>query len=129
MRKNKFLKVLMIIGIASIAMLAFGSIVMCLWNAILPAVLGVKTITFLQALGILLLCKILFGGHGPRGRFGGGGCGPGGMWKMRMKEKFQNMTPEEREKIRAAWKSRCGDRHRGHDRWFEEDEEKDINVG
>ena len=50
--------------------LILGYVVMGLWNTILPAVLGVKTITYTQALGLLLLSKILFGGfHGGfRGR-------------------------------------------------------------
>ena len=87
------------------AFLAFGAIVMGLWNAILPAVLGVKSITFVQALGILLLSKILFGGFGNRG-----GCkaGSGPDWKNKMKEKFGSMTTEEREKFKAEWKNRCG---------------------
>jgi hypothetical protein len=123
MRNFKFRKIIMIACFACIAMVAFGFIVMGLWNAILPAALGVKAITFIQALGILLLSKILFGG-GPRGGFGGR-CGPGGMWKMKMREKFQNMTPEEREKIRATWKNRCGGRG-----WhMDEDEKNDVNVG
>jgi hypothetical protein len=66
------------------------------------------------------LSKILFGGFRPGGRCGG----PGGMWKMRMKEKFQNMTPEEREKVRAAWKSRCG---RGG-RWHMDEDEKGNEI-
>ena len=37
----------------------FGSVVMLLWNAILPSVIGVSTITFWQAIGILILSKIL----------------------------------------------------------------------
>ncbi|HMG83896.1 MAG TPA: hypothetical protein VK559_12720 [Ferruginibacter sp.] len=121
MKKYRIKKIFMVIVIACLAILVFGSLVMGLWNAILPAVLGVKAITFIQALGILLLSKILFGG-GPRGGFGGR-CGPGGMWKMKMREKFQNMTPEEREKIRAAWKSRCG-----HGRWHMDEDEKDVHV-
>jgi hypothetical protein len=123
MKKYKIKKVFMVLGIACIAMLVFGSIVMSLWNAILPAVLGIKTITFIQALGILLLSKILFGG-GPRGGFGGR-CGPGGMWRMKMREKFQNMTPEEREKLRATWKDRCGGRGWHH---HMDEDEKDANV-
>jgi len=88
------------------AVLLFGAIVMGLWNAILPAVLGVKAITFLQALGILLLSKILFGGFGGK-RWGGRHRGE---WQHRMKEKWENMNPEEREKFKAEWRNRCGSR-------------------
>ncbi len=56
-----------------LAFLAVGSIVvMLLWNALLPAIFGVKAITFLQAAGLLILSKILFGGfrHRPRPFYG-----------------------------------------------------------
>lgn len=80
----------------------FGNLVMYLWNAILPIVLGVKTITFCQAIGILVLSKILFGGF--RGGFRGCRChGGGGGWRG----KWMNMTPEEREKMKEEWKQRC----------------------
>ncbi|MEI9933969.1 MAG: hypothetical protein WDM71_03790 [Ferruginibacter sp.] len=105
MRRFTAKRVFMFIGIFIIAVFVFGSVVMGLWNAILPAVLGVKTITFLQALGILLLSKILFGGFKGRGCHGGGS-----MWRQKMKEKWANMTPEEREKLKAEWKGRCGGR-------------------
>ena len=110
-------KGLMIAAFVIAAMLLFGFVVMGLWNAILPAVLGVKTISFVQALGILLLSKILFGGCGPRG---GGWRGRGHEWKMKMQEKFGNMTPEEREKFKAEWKNRCGGR------WRMNEEEKPL---
>jgi hypothetical protein len=44
------------------ALIAFSYIVMFLWNSLLPDILGVQTITFYQAAGILILSKILFGG-------------------------------------------------------------------
>ena len=44
-----------------------GEVVMHLWNWLLPALFGWRLITFWQALGLLALCRILFGG------FGGGG--------------------------------------------------------
>jgi len=101
-----FKKGLMIALCAILAILAFTFVTMTLWNHILVAVLGVKVISFEQALGILILSKILFGGFK-----GHGGCHGGrGMWKERMQEKFANMTPEEREKFKAEWKSRCGGR-------------------
>lgn len=85
----------------------FTFIVMSLWNAILPAVLGVKTITFWQALGILILSKILFGG------FGSDKGGPWknkarARWRDRMMNKWENMTPEEKEKFKSSWEARCG---------------------
>lgn len=81
----------------------FGSVVMLLWNGILPAVLGIHTITFWQAIGILVLSKILFGGF--RGSHGHHKFqGEGNYWNG----KWMHMSPEEREKMRAEWRSRCG---------------------
>lgn len=93
----------MIFFLVIVALLVFGAIVMGLWNAILPAVIGVKSITYLQALGILLLSKILFGG------FRGGWGDRRGKW-MQMQQKMAAMTPEEREKFKSEWRNRCGGR-------------------
>ena len=112
MKKFWFKKGLMFFVFFVAAVFAFSAIVMALWNAILPVVIGVKTITFLQALGILLLSKILFGGFGRRGGWNGGRRG---QWREKMQEKFANMTPEEREKFKAEWRNRCGGRRRGMD--------------
>lgn len=98
-------KKLMIFLFIIIACLAFSAAVMGLWNAILPQVLGVKNISFIQALGILLLSKILFGGF--RGGWGGGYRR--GRW-AEMQEKMAAMTPEEREKFKSEWKNRCSGR-------------------
>ncbi|MFT3937098.1 MAG: hypothetical protein QM726_25955 [Chitinophagaceae bacterium] len=83
--------------------------VMALWNNILVPVLHVGIINFWQALGIFGLAKILFGGFpGPRGRWGGGP----GRWKQhmgeKMKDKWMNMSDEEREKFKQEWRNRCG---------------------
>ena len=83
--------------------LLFSLAVMLLWNAILPAVTGVKAITYLQAIGLLILSKILFG-------FNKGWGGRHYQWKQRMEEKLHNMTSEEREKFKSEWKNRCGGR-------------------
>lgn len=104
MKKIWIKKGLMMLIFGSIAVLVFGFVVMLLWNNILVAVTGVKAISFLQALGILLLSKILFGG------FGGRGWRSSTAWKQKMKQRFENMTPEEREKFKAEWKNRCGSR-------------------
>lgn len=110
MKKFWIKKGLMFLTFFTAAILLFGFIVMSLWNAILPAVLGVKAISFIQALGILLLSKILFGGFGGRGWRGGPA------WKQKMKQRFDNMTPEEKEKFKAEWKNRCGGRWGRHEK-------------
>lgn len=86
---------------AVVAFLALcGVVVMQLWNWLLPMLFGWRLITFWQALGLLVLCRILFGGFG--------GHGPGGGRRRRaMKERWEAMTPEEREKFRASMKARC----------------------
>jgi hypothetical protein len=96
---------LMIATFIIAATLLFTLIVMTLWNNILPGVLGVKTISFLQALGILLLSKILFGGF--KGGWRGGGSHE---WRKKMKDKWETMTPEQRDNFKAEWKNRCGGR-------------------
>ena len=76
-----------------------GEVVMHLWNWLLPVLFGWPLITFWQALGLLVLCRILFGGHGGRGhdRF---------KWRRPSAERWERMTPEEREKFRQDMRSR-----------------------
>ena len=79
----------------------FGELVMHLWNWLLPAIFGWREITFWQALGLLVLCRILFGGFGS-----GGGRGP--KWRHKRAEVWEAMTPEERERLRERLRTRCG---------------------
>ena len=99
------------IGIAA-GVTVFSFVVMELWNCILPSVLHVSTITFWQALGILVLSKILFGSF----KGGHGHCNFHHGFDVRHKwmhmsqeerEKWLNMTTEERQKMRAEWKEKC----------------------
>jgi hypothetical protein len=80
---------LLFVGVAAGA-LSFA--VMTLWNATLPAVAGLRVITFGQAFGLLVLSRILFGGLRRRGAHG---------WRGRLHRRWQQMTPEEREQLRA----------------------------
>ncbi len=91
-----------------------GTVVMLLWNWLAPAMFGLRLITFWQALGILILCRILFGGFG---MLGGSGRSPrrGHMGDRiadrvadRMAERCENMTPEERERFRQRVRERWG---------------------
>ena len=81
--------------------LAVALIVMSLWNCILPEIIGVKTINYWQAMGILILSKILFGGF----HFGKGMRDF--KEKKMMRERMMSLSPEEREKFKEVWKDRC----------------------
>lgn len=78
-----------------------GEIVRQLWNWLLPPLFGWRQITFWQALGLLALCRILFGGLG---RHGGHRSG----FRRRMAERCEHMTPEERERFRQGLRGRWG---------------------
>ena len=49
--------------------------------------------------------KILFGGFAGGGRWRGSQA-----WKEKMKQRWDKMTPEEREKFKTEWRNRCGGR-------------------
>src|SRR5579885_2874810 len=92
--------------VVAAVLLAVGYVVMLLWNEIIPSLFpSVAALTYWHAVGLLVLCKILFGGF----RKGG----PGN-WKRRhmqhraWKEKWMNMTDEEKAKFKEEWKARCG---------------------
>jgi hypothetical protein len=93
-----------IIPLVPLAIAAFiaigGEVVMHLWNWVLPALFGWRLITFWQALGLLALCRILFGG------FGHGGSHRSN-FQERMAKRWGRMTPEEREKFRHGIGARC----------------------
>ncbi len=100
------LKRLIFIGpLAILGILLFiaigGEIVLHLWNWLLPPLFGWRQITFWQALGILALCRILFGGFG---RHGSGRSS----FRRRMEERWGHLTPEERERLRKGIWERCG---------------------
>lgn len=99
MKKYRLLKAVKILAMVLVAAVVFGFVTMSLWNALMPAIFGLKLITFWQALGLLALGKILFGGFH---RHGGGRPG----WKRPMQERFANMSLEEREQFRAGMRGR-----------------------
>lgn len=79
-----------------------GALVLYLWNWLLPALFGWPQITFWQALGLLALCRILFGGFGAHG--------VRSSVRRRVDERWERMTLKEREKVRQGL----------HDRWGHE---------
>ncbi len=81
--------------------LLLGLVVMGLWNWLVPVLFHGPFITFFQAIGLLVLSRILFRGF--CGMKGGRHGWKGAQWK----EKMEKMTPEERERMRMLWKQRC----------------------
>lgn len=84
-----------------------GAVVMLLWNWLLPGLFGWPQIGFWQALGLLALARILFGGFGRGGGRGGGGGRIRSKVRRRMAERWEQMTPEEREAFRRRFEGRC----------------------
>ena len=87
---------------------AASYVVMFLWNTILTDVTNVKPLNFWQAAGLLFLAKILFGGFGGRGK---------GKWKKRKewRNKWMNMSHEERHEAKTRWKEHCEKKKRNND--------------
>ena len=72
---------------------------MFLWNAIIPEVTGWKLLTYWQAIGLLVLFKILFGGFR---RGSGRHQRRRSRWKE-MRNKWKGMDPEERKQMKEKW--------------------------
>lgn len=101
MRRFGFVRVLKFALFAAAAVAAVSFVVMTLWNALMPEVFGLRLINFWQALGLLVLGKILFGGFRPY-------AGGRGRWQRRMMERWEQMTPEERERFKQGVRRGCG---------------------
>jgi hypothetical protein len=100
MKRNRMVRGLKIALLVIVGAAVFGFVVMSLWNWLTPALFGWRHINFWQALGLLVLSKILFGGFRR----------PGGPlhWRRRMMERWDQMTPEEKEKFRQGIQGRWG---------------------
>ena len=101
MKTHNFFRVLKFVLMAVLFIAVLGFVVMRLWNWLMPGLFGLHPIHVWQGVGLLVLSKILFGGF--RGR-------PGGHlhWRQRMRERWEQMTPEERARMRQGMGGRCG---------------------
>jgi Ca2+/H+ antiporter, TMEM165/GDT1 family len=84
------------------ALFLLSAVVMLLWNAIIPDLFKLGTLTYWQAMGLLILSKILFGGwHGHH-------RGLHRHWHGNrfLAEKWMSMSEEERAKFREDWGKR-----------------------
>lgn len=94
MKKAKWILLWTVAGLAMVLLL--GALTMYLWNWLIPSLFKGPELRFLEALGLLLLAKILFGGWGSGCRQRGGSH-----WKQKYQAKLSNMSPEERERFKA----------------------------
>lgn len=115
-RRYKPLKVLFFLAAALVFALLLGTVVMLLWNAILPDLTGVNEIKLWQAIGLLVLSRILFGGfHWGKHR---------GRWNSRKsywREKWMHMSHEEKSAFKERWRERCGKAGEKHGQSSKED--------
>jgi hypothetical protein len=104
MKKTKAKFIAKWIVAAILFILLFGLMTMFLWNWLIPSIFNGPKVNFIQALGLLLLAKMLFSSWGPRRRFGDGGGGPS--WKHRYFDKLSSMSAEERERFKSRMKDK-----------------------
>ena len=105
MKRNRVVRIAGILLFATIFVAGFGSAVWQLWNHLMPQIFALPAIGYWQALGLLCLSWLLFGGF--RGPFGFGrhrGYGRG------MRGRWEKMTPEQRAQFREAMENWCGQR-------------------
>jgi hypothetical protein len=104
MRSKWIGRIAMVAVFALIVIAGFGQAVLQLWNLLMPDIFGLHPISFWQAVGLMSLSWLLFGGLGMfRGR-------PmyATHWRHRMAERLEQMPPEERERFLQGMRRRCG---------------------
>ena len=97
-RKKCFFIPLIIIGVFVIS-----AIVMLLWNHVVPLIFPLPFITYWQAMGLLLLSRILFGGWSYQRHLDH----IGHPHHEAFKEKLMEMSEDEKMKFKNIWKTRC----------------------
>lgn len=100
--RNCFMIPVMIVGL-----FAISGVVTLLWNWIIPSISTLTTLTYWQAMGLFVLCRILFGGF----RFGFRKHHQGFHKHLAkhapFKDRFMEMNDEERQQFKNQWKQRC----------------------
>ncbi len=97
MKKGLKIAMFTVLAIAGLSLLIYAT--MLLWNALVPELFHGPVLSFWQTLGLLILSKIFFGTFF-KGRNGGG------HWKPYWKQKWNAMSPEERERFKQKMKDK-----------------------
>ena len=77
----------------------FAAAVMLLWNWLMPAIFGLAVINYWQALGILALSRILFGGFGGGDKMMLGGMMHGMHGRNPIRDKWMKLSPEQQQEF------------------------------
>ncbi len=104
MRARWFRRGVGFLVVAVAVVFIIGLVIMLLWNALVPDLFRGPSITYWQAVGLLVLSHLLLRG-GPWHRRHGWHHE---QWRRRLEERMAGMTPEEREKFKAGFRSHCG---------------------
>lgn len=105
MKKHKGFRIIAMIFIAAGIIALIALVVMLLWNWLIPSIfIGGPVITYWQALGLMILSKILFGGlKPPKPPFA---REKEEMWKQKFREKWDCMDPKKKNKIKEHFSSK-----------------------
>jgi hypothetical protein len=102
-----FLKGLGFVALGVLFVFIVGTVVLFLWNSLMPTLFGLTVITYWQAIGLLILSRLLVGGMG-KGR----GGHPRHKWKNHMRSRWGNMSAEEKAEMKSKFRHRydkyCG---------------------
>ena len=101
MKMKWIVKLFEIALILLIVIAGFGQSVLQLWNWLVPSIFGLRAIRFWEAVGLLSLSWILFGGLRGLG-------GSGRRWRGRRGRKWQRLTPEQRAQLSKGFGKGCG---------------------
>lgn len=108
--ENRFVRGALGASIFLAVLAAAAAAVMLLWNALIPEIAGWTAIGFWQAAGLIVLCRLLFGGigRGMHGPFAGPGRAYSWEERARMRDRVRRMDPDERrDYIRRHMFGRC----------------------
>jgi hypothetical protein len=107
-RRFWMMKGLAFIVLAPLFVAALTVVVMLLWNALIPSLFAGPILGFWQAAGLLVLCRVLFGGFRPHGHHPN--------WRHRAwRARWHRMSPEDRDRFRDGfrrWKDMSRDERR-----------------
>jgi len=98
MKPGKWIAKVVAFGIVAVALV--GWITMSLWNWLVPELFHGPVITFWQALGLLVLTKILFWSFAKKPH------GYGSHWRPYWKDRWNTMSPEDRERFKQKMKDK-----------------------